>query len=73
MKKRYEHGEVVLEIDHDKCTGSGECVQACPMNILELEDDRSTCTDITKCISCCACYNACPEEAIEHSICSRQD
>ena len=69
MKKVYKHGEVVLKVSHEKCTGSGECVEACPMKILELVGGKSICVDIEKCISCCACVNACPEKAIEHSMC----
>ena len=71
MKKIYRSDDVVLKISYDRCTGSGECVQACPMSILKLEEGRAVCIDIDRCISCCACFNACPQEAIEHSMCSR--
>lgn len=69
MKKIFKHGEIIIKISYNKCTGSGECVEACPMNIIELQDDKAVITDISKCIECCACVNACPNRAIEHSSC----
>ena len=32
-------GEYYIVIDTDKCDGCGECVSACPKNILELAED----------------------------------
>ena len=69
MKKEFFHKEVIMRIDYDKCTGSSECQQACPMKIMEVHDGKAVCIDISKCISCCACVNACPKNAIEHSQC----
>lgn len=69
MKKEFFHKEVIMRIDHDICTGSSECQQACPMSILEVHDGKAVCIDISRCISCCACVNACPQNAIEHSHC----
>lgn len=56
-------------VDLDRCTGSGECVQACPMAILILDDGKADCVDVERCISCCACVNACPRNAITQSEC----
>ena len=36
MKKDYEEGDTKITIDCDKCTGSGECVIACPVEIFEV-------------------------------------
>lgn len=70
MKRTYSHDEFTWEVDLEKCTGSSECAQACPMKILIVDDDgKSDCIDITKCISCCACVNACPEDAMTHTMC----
>jgi len=61
---------ITWSVDLKKCTGSGECVQACPMQILVIEaDGKVDCTNIENCISCCACVNACPKDAIRHSEC----
>ncbi len=50
-------------IDKEKCTGCGECVEACPLDAIELQDglavvDEDTCSD------CGACVDVCPVEAI---------
>ncbi|MDG6225679.1 MAG: 4Fe-4S binding protein [Candidatus Thermoplasmatota archaeon] len=61
--------DITWTVDLDRCTGSGECVQACPMRILILDEGKADCVDIEMCISCCACVNACPNHAIVHSTC----
>jgi len=53
----------------DKCTGAGECVTACPVEIFEISDGKAVVKNLGECIECCACVNACPNEAIEHSSC----
>jgi len=69
MKKEFEAGEIKIVVDYDKCTGSGECVTACPVEIFELKDGKAVCNHVEECIECCACVNACPNNAIEHSSC----
>ncbi len=69
MIKEFEEGEIKIKIDYDKCNGSGECVTACPVEIFELKDEKAIAKNVGECIECCACVNACPTEAIEHSSC----
>ena len=69
MKKEFKEGDILITVDYDKCTGSGECVTACPVEIFELKDEKAVCKNIGECIECCACVSACPAEAIEHSSC----
>ena len=69
MKKDYEEGEIKITIDLDKCIGSGECAIACPVEIFEVVDGKAICKNVGECIECCACVNACPKGAIEHSSC----
>jgi len=69
MKKEYEEGDIKIIIDLDKCTGAGECITACPVEIFSLENDKAVCKNLGECIECCACVSACPNEAIEHSSC----
>jgi len=60
---------VTIEIDHDKCTGAGECVDVCPTEVFELVDGKSTAPNIDECIECCAYVEACPTQAIKHTSC----
>mgnify|MGYP001030300000 CR=1 FL=1 len=67
--KEFKSGEVVIKIDYDKCVGSGECVDSCPVEIFELKDGKAVAKNVEECTECCACVSACPTEAIEHSSC----
>jgi NAD-dependent dihydropyrimidine dehydrogenase PreA subunit len=67
--KKYEGKNVTIDIDEDKCIGAGECVKACPESIFELVDGKAQATSIEDCSECCACVEACPTKAIQHSSC----
>jgi NAD-dependent dihydropyrimidine dehydrogenase PreA subunit len=69
VKKDFEEGDIKITIDYDSCTGIGECVTVCPVDIFSLKDEKAVCTNIGDCIECCACVAACPNDAIEHSSC----
>ena len=69
MKKEFKEGDINISVDYDKCIGSGECVTACPVEIFELKENKAICKNVGECIECCACVNACPNGAIEHSSC----
>ena len=38
MKKDFEEGDIKIIIDYDKCTGAGDCVNSCPVEIFEVVD-----------------------------------
>jgi len=69
MKKDFEEGDIKITIDYEKCTGSGECVTGCPVDIIEVIDGKAKVKDVGECIECCACVSSCPNDAIEHSSC----
>jgi NAD-dependent dihydropyrimidine dehydrogenase PreA subunit len=69
MKKEFKEENITITVDYDKCKGSGECVTACPVEIFQLADGKAIAQNISECIECCACVNACPYGAIEHSSC----
>ncbi|MCK5848111.1 MAG: 4Fe-4S binding protein [Caldisericia bacterium] len=52
------------KIDVDCCTGCGVCIDACPVEALELVDDISKLTQPDNCTGCGACVDACPLECI---------
>lgn len=67
--KTYESEVVTIKIDYDKCKGHGECVEVCPSQVYEMVKGKATAPRVEDCIECCACVEACPEKAIEHSSC----
>ena len=54
---------MAVTIDKEKCTGCGACVDACPVDALELADDKAK-VDPETCIDCGTCVDECPVEAI---------
>jgi len=68
-KKEYEEEGIKIVIDYEKCTGAGECVTVCPVDIFSLENEKAVCKNVAECIECCACVSACPHGAIEHGSC----
>lgn len=67
--KKYESDVVTIEIDEDLCSGAGECVSVCPVNVYELENDKAIPSNIDECIECGLCVDSCPTGAIKHSCC----
>ena len=50
-------------VDAKKCTGCEACVEACPLDAIEMQDDIAV-VDADTCSDCGACVDACPVEAI---------
>ena len=71
--KKFESEElgITLTIDHDLCDGDGKCHEECPAdpNVFEIKDGKSFAPNMDECIECCACVDACPQNAISHSSC----
>ena len=51
-------------VNMDECNCCGECVDVCPMNILQITDDKLVIGDISECSYCETCTDVCPEECI---------
>ncbi len=64
-----EEYDFTITVDYDKCTGAGDCVDMCPVEIFEVVDGKAVVKNIDECTECCACVTACPNEAIAHSSC----
>lgn len=52
----------IRETDEEECTGCGECVEACPVDAIQMEDDIPM-VDEDWCIGCGVCVAKCPAEA----------
>ncbi len=52
-------------IDPAICTGCGECVIECPMQVIEFGgDNKAVPVHLEKCIQCCHCVAVCPVNAL---------
>ena len=55
--------ENIPTIDKDKCTGCGQCVDACPFDAISLVNGKTE-IDSSVCRSCNKCIRSCPVRAI---------
>jgi electron transfer flavoprotein alpha subunit len=53
---------MVVKVDEEECTGCESCVDACPIEAIEMVDGIAKIKD--NCNSCNACIESCPVEAI---------
>ncbi len=53
----------MLQIDRAKCTGCGNCIEACPFNAISLVGAKAQ-IDQSLCRLCNKCISVCPEGAI---------
>lgn len=52
------------EVDVEKCTGCGNCVEVCPVDVFEIQDDKSVVVNADECLECESCIEACDQGAI---------
>ena len=52
-------------VDSGKCTGCGECVDICPVDVYELKDGKSDPVNYDECVGCESCVEVCSTDAIE--------
>lgn len=61
---RYLENVATLELEQERCTGCGRCVEVCPHQVFELEEGRVRIRDLDACMECGACKRNCPASAI---------
>jgi len=53
-----------VQIDFDACNGCGECVDICPGEVFELQDEKAVTVNEKDCLGCESCIDVCEQEAI---------
>jgi len=53
-----------VTVDNEKCVGCGECVDICPVEVYELQDEKSVPVNAEECVGCESCIEVCEQEAI---------
>lgn len=53
-----------IEVDNEKCTGCGECVDVCLEEVYELQDIEPIPVNPHECSGCEICVEVCEQEAI---------
>jgi len=58
------------EFKYSNCTGCGVCAKRCPMQIIEMRDNKPVINDSVsaKCCYCAECYNNCKFDAISWDL-----
>ncbi len=51
-------------VDPEKCEGCEECIEVCPVDVYELQDDKSVPVNAEECLGCESCIEVCEHEAI---------
>jgi len=54
---------MAAKVDVQKCTGCGDCVEACPLEAITLNGSVASIDEET-CTECGLCAEECPEKAI---------
>lgn len=58
---------VTVNVDEERCTGCGECLDVCVFSGMRMADDTAY-VNQDRCLGCGRCENACPNDAITITI-----
>jgi ferredoxin len=61
---KYLKNIATLELDREKCTGCGRCVEACPRGVFVMRERKAEIRDRDDCIECGACQRNCAFDAV---------
>ncbi|MBN2564251.1 MAG: 4Fe-4S binding protein [Candidatus Eisenbacteria bacterium] len=60
----YVLSPVVAFVHDEACDGCGVCIEACPVDAIELKGGRASISEAT-CTGCGACVSSCPRDALD--------
>jgi len=63
----------VINIDVARCDNCGVCVEACPKNVLGIEDGKLKVLNLLSCNLCCECVKVCPKKPPALEVTWRED
>lgn len=65
MGLKYLKNVANIKLDEDKCIGCSMCVNVCPHEVFEINNNKAFIENRDNCIECGACDKNCPANAIE--------
>jgi NAD-dependent dihydropyrimidine dehydrogenase PreA subunit len=51
-------------VDEEKCIGCGECVDICPVDVFEIQNEKAVPINAEECLGCESCVESCEQGAI---------
>ena len=51
-------------VDPEKCEGCESCVDICPVDVFELQDEKAVPVNADECMGCESCIEVCEQDAI---------
>jgi len=54
-----------VEVDPDKCVGDEECIEVCPVDVLQLNNGKASPVRPDDCLGCESCVQVCEFLAIK--------
>jgi NAD-dependent dihydropyrimidine dehydrogenase PreA subunit len=67
MEGNFLRGHIMAyypEVNVEECTGCGECVDICPEDVYELQNDKSVAVNADECVGCESCIEVCENDAL---------
>ncbi|MCD6418387.1 DUF362 domain-containing protein [bacterium] len=65
QKQRMHTDSLFPQLNRDKCTKCGVCIQHCPAGAVSFDEDGYPVFNLQKCISCGECIALCPQVALK--------